>query len=168
MPSFPWSLHQDSKQSYTLGDASVVISRVLYLNNPQAASPFHFSYTDAKTELLDPALIGTTSILKAIKDFARGVKRVVITSSFASMLSENTRGSHNHLHRGQLEPIHVRGWPARRQGQGIPDLENHRRESRMEIPRRLQAQLRHGNCLPASRVRARRPPSGVAVVYQYV
>ncbi|KAI0140364.1 putative NAD dependent epimerase/dehydratase [Pestalotiopsis sp. NC0098] len=52
------------------------------------ASPFHFNYTDAKTELLDPALIGTTSILKAIKDYAPGVKRVVITSSFASMLSE--------------------------------------------------------------------------------
>lgn len=36
---------------------------------------------------MDPAIIGTTSILKAIKKSAPGVKRVVITSSFASILS---------------------------------------------------------------------------------
>ncbi|KAI1851769.1 hypothetical protein JX266_003231 [Neoarthrinium moseri] len=52
------------------------------------ASPFHYNWTDPKTELLDPAIIGTTSILKAIKKSAPGVKRVVITSSFASILSE--------------------------------------------------------------------------------
>lgn len=52
------------------------------------ASPFHYNWTDPKTELLDPAILGTTSILKAIKQFAPGVKRVVITSSFASILSE--------------------------------------------------------------------------------
>lgn len=52
------------------------------------ASPFHYNWTDPKTELLDPAIVGTTSILQAIKKFAPGVKRVVITSSFASILSE--------------------------------------------------------------------------------
>ncbi|KAK7920637.1 NADPH-dependent aldehyde reductase ARI1 [Apiospora marii] len=52
------------------------------------ASPFHFNWTDAKTELLDPAILGTTSVLKAIKQNAPGVKRVVITSSFASILSD--------------------------------------------------------------------------------
>ncbi|ORY64123.1 putative NAD dependent epimerase/dehydratase [Pseudomassariella vexata] len=51
------------------------------------ASPFHFNFTDAKTELLDPAIMGTTSILKALKSSAPGVKRVVVTSSFASILS---------------------------------------------------------------------------------
>ncbi|KAI0136963.1 putative NAD dependent epimerase/dehydratase [Xylariales sp. AK1849] len=51
------------------------------------ASPFHYNWSDPKTELLDPAIIGTTSILKAIKDAAPGVKSVVITSSFASILS---------------------------------------------------------------------------------
>ncbi|RDW91647.1 hypothetical protein BP5796_02812 [Coleophoma crateriformis] len=51
------------------------------------ASPFHFNWSDAKTELLDPAITGTTSILKAIKEFAPSVKRVVVTSSFVSMLS---------------------------------------------------------------------------------
>ncbi|KAG9238296.1 putative NADPH-dependent methylglyoxal reductase GRP2 [Amylocarpus encephaloides] len=50
------------------------------------ASPFHFNITDTKKDLLDPAVIGTTGILKAIKKNAPGVKRVVITSSFASIV----------------------------------------------------------------------------------
>jgi nucleoside-diphosphate-sugar epimerase len=50
------------------------------------ASPFHFNVTDVKKDLLDPAIIGTTGILSAIKRNAPGVKRVVITSSFASIV----------------------------------------------------------------------------------
>jgi len=42
--------------------------------------------TDPKKELLDPAVIGTTGILKSIKKSASTVKRVVITSSFASII----------------------------------------------------------------------------------
>ncbi|CAJ2512102.1 Uu.00g077270.m01.CDS01 [Anthostomella pinea] len=53
------------------------------------ASPFHFKWSDAKTELLDPAIKGTTSVLEAVKKFAPGVKRVVITSSFAAILSQS-------------------------------------------------------------------------------
>jgi len=51
------------------------------------ASPFHFNVTDPKKDLLDPAIIGTTGILKAVKKSAPTVKRVVITSSFASILN---------------------------------------------------------------------------------
>ncbi|KAL8890212.1 MAG: hypothetical protein Q9215_002596 [Flavoplaca cf. flavocitrina] len=51
------------------------------------ASPFHFNITDTKKDLLDPAIIGTTGILKAIKNSAPSVKRVVITSSFAAVFS---------------------------------------------------------------------------------
>jgi nucleoside-diphosphate-sugar epimerase len=51
------------------------------------ASPFHFNVTDTKKDLLDPAIIGTTGILKAIKKNAPRVKHVVITSSFASILN---------------------------------------------------------------------------------
>ncbi|KAI1115435.1 hypothetical protein F5Y14DRAFT_410558 [Nemania sp. NC0429] len=51
------------------------------------ASPFHFRFTDPKTEILDPAIIGTTAILEATKKYAPGVKRLVITSSFAAILS---------------------------------------------------------------------------------
>ena len=50
------------------------------------ASPFHFNVTDVQKELLDPAVIGTTGILKSIKKSAPSVKRVVITSSFASII----------------------------------------------------------------------------------
>lgn len=50
------------------------------------ASPFHFNVTDVQKQLLDPAIIGTTGILKSIKASAPTVKRVVITSSFAAMI----------------------------------------------------------------------------------
>jgi nucleoside-diphosphate-sugar epimerase len=51
------------------------------------ASPFHFNVTDPKKDLLDPAIIGTTGILKAVKKYAPTVKRIVITSSFAAILN---------------------------------------------------------------------------------
>ncbi|KAH7133250.1 hypothetical protein B0J13DRAFT_451215, partial [Dactylonectria estremocensis] len=51
------------------------------------ASPFHFNITDAKKDLIDPAVIGTTGILKALHKSA-SVKRVIITSSFASIIDE--------------------------------------------------------------------------------
>ena len=41
------------------------------------SSPFHFNTTDSKKDLLDPAIIGTTGILKAIKQSAPTVNRVV-------------------------------------------------------------------------------------------
>ena len=48
------------------------------------ASPFHFNVTDPQKELLDPAVIGTTSILKSIKQHAPTVKRVVRTPRYRS------------------------------------------------------------------------------------
>jgi len=52
------------------------------------ASPFHFDVTpdNTKEKLLDPAIMGTTGILRSIKKSAPTVKSVVITSSFASIL----------------------------------------------------------------------------------
>ncbi len=50
------------------------------------ASPFHLNIDDPK-QLLTPAIFGTIGILKAVKRLAPSVKRVVITSSFAAMLS---------------------------------------------------------------------------------
>lgn len=50
------------------------------------ASPFHYNVKDNKKDMLDPAVIGTTSILKALKAHGgSSCKRVVITSSFAAM-----------------------------------------------------------------------------------
>ncbi|KAI0200540.1 putative NAD dependent epimerase/dehydratase [Astrocystis sublimbata] len=59
------------------------------------ASPFHFKFKDPKTEILDPAIKGTTSILEAIKKYAPTVKRVVITSSFAAILTAEELGNAN-------------------------------------------------------------------------
>ncbi|KAL2004427.1 hypothetical protein VTN02DRAFT_38 [Thermoascus thermophilus] len=55
------------------------------------ASPFHFNVQDPVKDFLDPAIKGTTGILKAIKAHAPTVKRVVITSSFAAIINP-----HNH------------------------------------------------------------------------
>ncbi|KAL8819237.1 MAG: hypothetical protein Q9223_002292 [Gallowayella weberi] len=51
------------------------------------ASPFFFNITDTKKDLLDPAILGTTGILKAIQKHAPSVKRVIITSSFAAIIN---------------------------------------------------------------------------------
>ncbi|KAH7361355.1 dihydroflavonol-4-reductase [Pyrenochaeta sp. MPI-SDFR-AT-0127] len=51
------------------------------------ASPFHYHAENLKRDMIDPAIMGTTEILRAIKDYAPSVKRVVITSSFAAVLS---------------------------------------------------------------------------------
>jgi nucleoside-diphosphate-sugar epimerase len=50
------------------------------------ASPFHYHAADLKRDMIDPAIMGTTEILRAIKKYAPSVKRVVITSSFAAVL----------------------------------------------------------------------------------
>ncbi|KPM35360.1 hypothetical protein AK830_g11212 [Neonectria ditissima] len=52
------------------------------------ASPVQYTITDPKRDLVDPALIGTTGILKALHASAPLVKRVVVTSSFASIIDE--------------------------------------------------------------------------------
>lgn len=51
------------------------------------ASPFHYNATDLKRDMIDPAIQGTTEILRAVKVHAPSVKRVVITSSFAAVLN---------------------------------------------------------------------------------
>lgn len=53
------------------------------------ASPFVLSVEDNKKDLLDPAIKGTLSILESVAKHAPQVKRVVITSSFASILDLN-------------------------------------------------------------------------------
>ncbi|KAK3724080.1 methylglyoxal reductase (NADPH-dependent) gre2 [Vermiconidia calcicola] len=62
------------------------------------ASPFHFNVTDVQKDLLDPAIIGTTGILKSIKKSAPSVKRVVITSSFASIIDTSKGGWPEHTY----------------------------------------------------------------------
>lgn len=50
------------------------------------ASPFHMNVQDPKRDMLDPAVQGTRGLLESIKKHAPGVKRVVVTSSFAAIL----------------------------------------------------------------------------------
>ncbi|KAJ9611199.1 methylglyoxal reductase (NADPH-dependent) gre2 [Cladophialophora chaetospira] len=51
------------------------------------ASPFHSNISDARRDILDPAIKGTLGILQAVKDHAPSVKRVVITSSIGAMIN---------------------------------------------------------------------------------
>jgi nucleoside-diphosphate-sugar epimerase len=53
------------------------------------ASPFVMEVENNERDLLDPAVKGTTEILKAIKKNNPVVKRVVITSSFAAIADPN-------------------------------------------------------------------------------
>ncbi|KAF2429195.1 NAD(P)-binding protein [Tothia fuscella] len=62
------------------------------------ASPFHFNVTDIQKELLDPAVIGTTSILKSINAHAPSVKHVVVTSSFAAIVNQNNPANPGHTY----------------------------------------------------------------------
>ncbi|KAJ3387580.1 methylglyoxal reductase (NADPH-dependent) gre2 [Entophlyctis sp. JEL0112] len=50
------------------------------------ASPFHFNVTDAR-DLVNPAVEGTLSMLKAVDAHGPSVKRVVVTSSVAAILN---------------------------------------------------------------------------------
>jgi nucleoside-diphosphate-sugar epimerase len=51
------------------------------------ASPYNFNVGDPVKDFLDPAIKGTTGILKSIKAYAPSVKRVVITSSSAAIVN---------------------------------------------------------------------------------
>lgn len=76
------------------------------------ASPFHFNWEDPQRELVDPAVVGTTGVLKALHKYAKGVKRVVVTSSFASILDEDQFYNPDHTftekswNPAKLEDIH--------------------------------------------------------------
>lgn len=91
------------------------------------ASPFHFNVTDTKKDLLDPAIIGTTGILKAIKKNGPSVKRVVsdhhspttgvvLMKAFAGyhkllrrrVRRQNRQQTRVHVQRKRLEPHHRR------------------------------------------------------------
>lgn len=56
------------------------------------SSPFVFNINDVTNDLLIPAINGTTEILKAVKTHGPSVKRVVVTSSFASVV-DLTKGN---------------------------------------------------------------------------
>ncbi|SPN98551.1 related to multifunctional cyclin-dependent kinase PHO85 [Cephalotrichum gorgonifer] len=69
------------------------------------ASPFHFRWTDPKTELIDPAVKGTTSILRTIKAHAPTVTNVVVTSSFAAILDASGLGPQSTFSESSWNPV---------------------------------------------------------------
>ncbi|KAK6358151.1 methylglyoxal reductase (NADPH-dependent) gre2 [Orbilia blumenaviensis] len=57
------------------------------------ASPFHYRVTDPYIDLINPAVNGTVNLLKAAKEFGGPqLKRIVITSSFASIVEPQKPG----------------------------------------------------------------------------
>ncbi|KAM0543257.1 hypothetical protein ACHAPJ_012403 [Fusarium lateritium] len=51
------------------------------------ASPYHYKPQDIQKDLIDPAVNGTLNILRAVRDYAPTVKRVVVTSSFSAVVN---------------------------------------------------------------------------------
>lgn len=62
------------------------------------ASPFHFNVTDIKKDLFDPAINGTTGILRSIVAHAPSVRKVVITSSWAAVVNPLKGSWPNHTY----------------------------------------------------------------------
>lgn len=55
-------------------------------SSDSTASPFHFNVQDPWKDLIDPAVKGTKNLLQAVAT-EKGIKRVVITSSFAAIVN---------------------------------------------------------------------------------
>ncbi|KAI4165102.1 MAG: hypothetical protein LQ342_001379 [Letrouitia transgressa] len=72
---------QDVAQEGAFDEAVKGVDGVIH-----TASPFTTQVEDNERDLLEPAIKGTTEILKAVKAHAPQVKRVVITSSFAAIV----------------------------------------------------------------------------------
>ncbi|CAH2355812.1 putative NADPH-dependent methylglyoxal reductase Grp2p [[Candida] railenensis] len=51
------------------------------------ASPFHFNVVDVEKDLLLPAVEGTKNALSAVKSFGPQIEKVVVTSSYAAILT---------------------------------------------------------------------------------
>lgn len=66
----------------TLFDKHPEIQKVMH-----TASPFHFNIKDPVKDMLDPAVEGTNTVLQSVLKHAPQVTKVIVTSSFVSMLS---------------------------------------------------------------------------------
>src|SRR5579862_2761661 len=53
------------------------------------ASPFLFAAVTHNVEFLEPAVRGTTELLRAAQAFAPRVRRVIVTSSFAAVIDRH-------------------------------------------------------------------------------
>ncbi|TVY49587.1 putative uncharacterized oxidoreductase [Lachnellula occidentalis] len=62
------------------------------------ASPFLLQVEDNERDLLLPAIKGTTEVLASVQKYAPNVKRVVVTSSFASLVDISKGGRPGHVY----------------------------------------------------------------------
>ena len=84
-----WIKSTSRRQSPGLADSS---SKIFYSHRDfdfvlHTASPFTQKWVDAVKEILDPAVKGTVETLRSIKAHAPTVKRVVILSSFVTLMN---------------------------------------------------------------------------------
>ncbi|EPQ27590.1 uncharacterized protein PFL1_04728 [Pseudozyma flocculosa PF-1] len=83
---FSFVIAEDLEKPGVFDEAVKGVDGVLH-----TASPFHFNIDgDPLGKLIQPAVNGTRSVLRSIKDHGTDVKRVVVTSSFAAIL-DSTR-----------------------------------------------------------------------------
>ncbi|KAG0157054.1 hypothetical protein PDIDSM_4238 [Penicillium digitatum] len=74
------------------------------------ASPFHFNVQDPVKDFLDPAIKGTTGILKAIKEYAPTVKRVVYSEKEWNPLTWEESMDHSQVYRGSKTFAEKAAW----------------------------------------------------------
>ncbi|KZP19348.1 NAD(P)-binding protein [Athelia psychrophila] len=90
LEKFPKNFETAVVEDIATSDLTDVIKGVTYVLH--TASPYTFaSITNGEEQLLKPAINGTLNVLRAAKK--AGVKKVVITSSFAAMLNEPAGGA---------------------------------------------------------------------------
>ncbi|ODO08642.1 D-lactaldehyde dehydrogenase [Cryptococcus wingfieldii CBS 7118] len=83
---FEYAVVEDIAKDGVFDEAVKSVDAVAHL-----ASPFYTANVKDPQELIGPALKGTTGILKSIQKNNPGIKRVVITSSVASVMSARSR-----------------------------------------------------------------------------
>jgi len=83
---FDYVIVEDLEKEGGFDDAVKDVDAILH-----TASPFHFNFTDPYKDLVNPAVNGTVSILKSAKKNGQKVQRVVITSSFASVVDSSIK-----------------------------------------------------------------------------
>lgn len=79
--------HQIQSKSDNLRTCQVFQSNHSFDYVVHTASPYSFQVDDPVKDFLDPAIKGTTGLLKSIKAYAPSVKRVVVTSSSAAIIN---------------------------------------------------------------------------------
>jgi len=88
-PAFEYVIVEDLEKEGGFDEAVKDVDAIEH-----TASPFHFNVTDPYKDLVDPAVNGTLSVLKSAHKNGNKVKRIVITSSYASVVDTSVKPVH--------------------------------------------------------------------------